>query len=198
MNTRKERLAQWARDLLSREFVIFDVETTGLDYDWDRIVQIGVIDHTGKVLLDTLIKPCVHIPPEATQIHGITNEMVKDAPTFGEIHPSLFEALNYRVWVCYNLDFDRGFLVEECARHNLRPPLPSLWADTDPAQRREMYCAMSAYAAFWGEQRWSGGYKWQRLTDACAQQGIEVNGAHSAVGDCLMTLALLNKMAGVE
>ena len=56
---------------------------------------------------------------------------------------------------------------------------------------------MEPYAHHWGE--WSdyhGCYKWQRLTSACIQQGIEIEDAHSAIGDCRMTLALIRKLAG--
>lgn len=195
MNTRKLEISRWANEMLTREFVVFDFETTGLDTQNDRIVQVGIIDHTGKTLVDTLVNPCVHIPPEATHVHGITNAQVADAPTYGDVYPALFEALDDKVWVAYNIRFDEDFLVAECSRNWVTLPKPP----KEPAPRdmfTQSYCAMNRYAAYWGERRYGGGYRWQRLTDACYQQGIQVNGAHSALGDCLLTLELIRKMAG--
>lgn len=57
----------------SDNFVILDTETTGLD-EHDEIVEVAVIDMSGKVLLNTLVNPIQPIPYEATQIHGITND----------------------------------------------------------------------------------------------------------------------------
>lgn len=61
--------------------MILDTETTGLDYD-DKIVEIAVIDLDGNVLINTLVDPNKAIPKEATEIHGIANKMVENAPLF--------------------------------------------------------------------------------------------------------------------
>ena len=56
---------------------------------------------------------------------------------------------------------------------------------------------MLQYAKFWGEwDDYRGNYKWQKLIHAARQQGIEVQNAHRALGDCLMTLAVMKKMYG--
>ena len=60
-------------------WVILDTETTGLDNTAEAI-QIGVLAPDGNVLLNTLVNPICHIPENVTHIHGITNEMVEDAP----------------------------------------------------------------------------------------------------------------------
>jgi DNA polymerase-3 subunit epsilon len=177
--------ARWARDLLQTEFVILDGETTGLDAD-DEFVQIGVVSSAGEVLLDTLIKPTKTISPGAARIHGITAAMVADAPDFRAIFSQLREVLERRQIVAYNVDFDARILVQTCYRYRLDE------IDTPPWQ-----CAMQQYARYHGH--WNPQYrsfKWVRLTDACAIEGIAAGGAHTAAGDCLMTLKLIQTMAG--
>jgi DNA polymerase-3 subunit epsilon len=76
-----------AREQLSqKDWAILDTETTGL-YDAE-IVKIAIINYLGEILLDTLIKPSILIPAEVTDIHGISDAMVADAPTFPEVYPT--------------------------------------------------------------------------------------------------------------
>ena len=93
---------EWAKEVLAQKdnWVILDTETTGL-YDAE-IVQIGIIDLEGKVVFDSLVKPTIPIPPDAIDIHGISNEMVELAPTFPEIYPRLVESLE-------NKEMKKGF-----------------------------------------------------------------------------------------
>ena len=72
---------------LDRPLVVFDLETTGLFPKRDRIVELGAI----KVMPDGteeercwLLNPTVHIPDEASSVHGITDDAVKDCPTFAD------------------------------------------------------------------------------------------------------------------
>ena len=77
--------AEWARRILKDdEEMILDTETTGLGSD-ARICQIAAIDLHSNVLIDTLVNPECPIPADATAIHGITDEMVKDAPTLFDL-----------------------------------------------------------------------------------------------------------------
>ncbi|MEG4830898.1 3'-5' exonuclease [Microcoleus sp. F8-D3] len=85
----------WAIEQLSqKDWVILDTETTGL-YDAE-IVEIAIIDRLGEMLLDTLIKPTISIPAEAAYLHGITDEIVADAPSFPEVYPRIVEVLKYK------------------------------------------------------------------------------------------------------
>jgi len=78
---RREAISRQARAWLGVNALILDTETTGLD-EHAEIVEIAVIDCTGAVLLDTLVRPAGPIPAEAVEIHGITNEMVVQIPFF--------------------------------------------------------------------------------------------------------------------
>lgn len=188
----KRAAAQWARELLQGEFVILDIETTGLNEDRkDEPVQISIIDQNGMVLLDTLVKPSFSIPADATGIHGITDEMVKDAPPFGEIRDRLIDIFRGKPLVIYNADYDKQILL------NAHASLDGLFA---PAAASAHHCAMMQYAQFYGAWNdYHGNYRWQALGNACQQQSIQFFGTvHSAIGDCQATLALIKKMAEFE
>ena len=91
----KQKAAQWARDLLKSEFVIFDTETTGFEAD-DEIIQIGIVDQTGATVLERLIKPTK--PVLNSMYHGITDDMLKDAPGFPEVYEQIKRALEAKQW----------------------------------------------------------------------------------------------------
>lgn len=180
----RQQAARWARKLLAGEFVIFDGETTGLD-PHDEFVQVGVVDHTGAVLVDALIQPQARINPKAQAVHGFSAADLVDAPPFTEVFPALRDALHDRTVVAYNADFDSRILFQACRRYDLRDVQVASWQ-----------CAMKRYAGYLG--RWNPRYnsfKWVSLTEACDIEGITVSDAHTAAGDCLLTLELLKAMA---
>lgn len=190
----------WAKELLQRsDWVILDTETTGLG-NFDQIVQIGVLSPSGEVLLDTLTKPSIPIPDEATRIHGITNQMVANAPDFSQIWPKLVELTQDKVVVVYNATYDWRMVKQSIAA---ALDIDHFTFDGDEkvggmmlTVGKDWACAMSRYAEFWGE--WSSyhqSYTWQKLTNACRQQGLKIEDAHSAIGDCRMTLALIKAVS---
>lgn len=111
---------------LTRPLVFLDLETTGTDIAVDRIVEISVL----KIFPDLseesrtrLINPGRHIPPEATAVHGISDEDVKDQSCFRDYARSLFEFLSGCDLAGYNSNsFDIPFLAEEFARCGLEFP----------------------------------------------------------------------------
>lgn len=178
---------EWARKLLSDDFVILDTETTGLGV-FDQVVQVAVIDKTGQVLLDTLVKPTRPIPRIASGIHGITDATVATAPNFGQMYDALLMAIGGKRVAIYNAPFDVGMLFQSEA---LFHEADQSWATID----REGWQALAVwedvmlpYAAYCGD--WSdyhGNYRYQKLP----------GGDHSALGDARATLRLLKRMAGV-
>ncbi len=105
---------------LKRPIVFFDLETTGVDTSRDRIVEISMIkvnpDGSEEVKTRRL-NPEMPIPPESTAVHGITDEDVKDCPTFARIAKSLEEFLQGCDFGGFNSNrFDLPVLVEEFLR----------------------------------------------------------------------------------
>lgn len=105
---------------LTRPLVFFDLETTGIDLYQDRIVQIGAIQllpNGEKKEWEWLINPAIPIPKEAYDIHGITNDMVRDKPTFGELSDTLSTLFFDTDLGGYNVrNFDIPMLVNEFNR----------------------------------------------------------------------------------
>jgi DNA polymerase-3 subunit epsilon len=105
---------------LTRPLAIIDLETTGVNLGTDRIVEIAIVKimQDGKKLIKRkLINPEMAIPPASTDIHGITNEMVRDAPTFRQVGNELKQFLDNCDLAGYNSNrFDIPMLVEEFLR----------------------------------------------------------------------------------
>src|SRR5262245_49882605 len=107
---------------------VVDLETTGLYAGGDRIIELAVvrIDPAGepRLAIDTLVNP--RRPVAATEIHGITDADVADAPTFEQIADALASALNGCVLASYNVYFDARFIQAEWAALGLRRLPPHL------------------------------------------------------------------------
>ena len=100
-------------------FVVVDVETTGMSPIADRITEIAMIKvRGGKVIdeLSTLINPLVTIPAFITDITGIDNVTVHDAPTAREVVPYVKEFLNDAVFAAHNAAFDWAFVSNTARR----------------------------------------------------------------------------------
>ncbi|MDD3118687.1 MAG: 3'-5' exonuclease [Victivallales bacterium] len=100
-------------------FTIFDMETTGLSPSRDRIVELAAIriDRDGvETRFQSLVNPGRRIPPAATRIHHITDDMVAVAPTFRTMIPEFMTLARDSTLVAHNARFDLGFLQEGLSR----------------------------------------------------------------------------------
>ncbi|MGD1981043.1 MAG: 3'-5' exonuclease, partial [Flavobacteriaceae bacterium] len=108
---------------LNKPLCFFDLETTGTDISKDRIVEIAVLklhpDGT-KETLELRVNPEMPIPPEVSAVHGITNEMVADAPTFKQQSQKVYGFIKGCDLAGFNSDrFDIPLLVEELLRSEI-------------------------------------------------------------------------------
>ena len=191
---RREAISRQARAWLEANALILDTETTGLGDDAE-VVELALVDCAGAVLLDTLVRPSGPVPAEAAAIHGITDAMLAEAPTWSEVHDRFCDLVEGRQVVIYNQEFDVRVIGQTARRYGLPAP-QGFDLVLDPGR---IHCAMQAYARFHGE--WNaekGQYRWQKLSAAAAQQGVTVTNAHRALGDCLMTLGVVRAMASTE
>lgn len=161
---------------LVRPLCVFDLETTGLQITKDRIVQIAII----KLLPDgtqeefnALVNPEQVIPEEITAIHGISNEMIKNAPTFKEIAPQVIDFIGNADLAGYNSNkFDIPVLSEELLRCEIAFDLGA----------RHFVDVQNIF------------HKMEQRTLAAAYQfycGKTISNAHNALYDTLATLEVL-------
>lgn len=106
-------------------FVAFDTETSGAFPVGYEIVEMGAVKWKNGQIIDrfqALIKPTVPMGEEVIKIHGITNEMVADAPSMNEVLPKFMEFLGDAVIIAHHAPFDLGFLVYELERAGMKVP----------------------------------------------------------------------------
>ena len=101
------------KELTDKTYVVFDLETTGLDVLNNGITEIGAVKISGGKISEqftTLICPEYPITAEISAITGITPDMVKDAPKIEEVLPDFLKFTEYTTIVAHNAPFDTGFI----------------------------------------------------------------------------------------
>ncbi|MGV0910876.1 DNA polymerase III subunit epsilon [Martelella sp. FOR1707] len=122
--------------------IIFDTETTGMDKNDDRIIEIGaveLIDHfpTGRTFHVYINADGKTVHPEALQVHGITDEFLQDKPKFSEIADDLLAFFDGARWIAHNASFDMGFINVELGRLGKGPIADEMVLDTLALARRK-------------------------------------------------------------
>ena len=103
-------------------FVVTDIETSGLCFDSDEIIEIGAVKILNNEVVgrfSCLIKPKKPIPANITNLTGITNEMLQTAQPIELVLPSFMQFLGDSIFVAHNADFDSGFIRREANRLGL-------------------------------------------------------------------------------
>lgn len=151
--------------------VVVDLETTGLDRQWDEIIEVGAIKVIDGKIVDTfstLVKPSIPIDSFITELTGITNEMLADAPSIGSVMPSLLDFVGDNVILGHNVTFDLSFL-----RNNSNQEFEPDFIDTLRLCRK-LYKDMQHHT----------------LTDMVERFGFKREHAHRSIDDCDATLKL--------
>ena len=161
-------------------FSIIDIETTGNSYKYGKITEIAIYQHNGQRVTEsfsTLINPEIDIPFFITELTGIDNNMIKDAPRFFEVARKIVELTQGRIFVAHNVSFDYKFIQEEFAR---------LGYD----YKRKTMCTVQL------SRRLLPGHRSYSLGRLCSKLGIEINDRHRATGDALATVKLFEILLG--
>ena len=170
-----------ATDPLSGYRVLgFDLETTGFNPKSQRIVQYALVgcEADGRAIqLEELVNPKIRIPPETTNVHGIRDQDVRNAPEFKECVHEISTMMEGAVIVGHNVDrFDWPFLRAEFLRAGQPMPKPLAILDTLKIARRLKIPPS------------------HNLGTLCGRFGITLENAHTAGADAAATLLLLHKM----
>lgn len=172
-----------------RRYVVIDVETTGLNpFDGDRIIQYAAIDITeiaksggdGNFQANgrgSTINPERPIPAEATKIHGIKDDDVKDSPAFKEHAKELAEFIGDAVVVGHNVSFDLSFINAEMIRAGLEP------------LNNDSYCTLQNSRILLREKGYNGPFSLVALRKLL---DINTGSAHDAEADAKATIHLFN------
>jgi DNA polymerase-3 subunit epsilon len=115
--TREEAVAV-AREVISRQPIYLDTETTGLNVS-DEIIEIAIIDHTGSLKLQSLVRPTIPIPMSSTRIHGISDSMVRQSPFWNSLWPEVKGLLQDHIICSYNADFDKRMMQQSHRKFKL-------------------------------------------------------------------------------
>lgn len=169
-------------------WLCIDCETTGLDPAKDRIVELGAVESPGRcqtLRRDIwLVNPGIPIPPEATAVHGITDEMVREAPPLADVvAPLLRLVARADVLVGYHWPFDASFLAAWVGR---------AWLDAikgKPIIDPLVVARLDDVGRFWCGQ---GQHK---LGAVAERLGVRISAdAHRVAANCEMTLGVLQKL----
>jgi DNA polymerase-3 subunit epsilon len=178
----KNKSSAWARERLEDpSTVIIDCETTGiLQRDpTTEIVQLSITNSKGRPLFSMLIKPAQPMTEQLVNIHGISNEMVKDCPTFPQVARMVAFVLEGKHVISYNMDFDWKLLMHMFGKYQINKP-----------KIAGASCAMDKYSEWVGEWNSSKqGIRWQKLPNLSGMP------AHDALADCLSTIKVIEMMA---
>ncbi len=183
----KQIIIQKAREILSKEPVFLDTETTGLG-PFDEIIEIALVNHKGNIIFQSLVHPSISIPMEATWINNITNEMVQNAPSWQQIWPDIEPLLNGKIVAIYNSEFDVRLMAQTHRMFQME------WKKTFTP-----VCLMKLYAAYLGDwNSYRNDFRYVTLEKAGQQCGIQIPNSHRAIDDTLLTYELLKYLASLE
>jgi DNA polymerase-3 subunit epsilon len=165
--------APWA----ALPIALVDVETTGKDASVDRVVEVGIVLSRGGEIVERrswLVNPGRPIPKEASDVHKITDDDVKDAPAFAAVAAEVAAALEGCLPAAYNAAFDKAFLTNELARAGFTVRRDVEWVDP----------------LVWARELQQG-EKSRALGDVAARLGIALDNAHRAIDDAEAALKVL-------
>lgn len=165
-----------------KKYIVFDIETTGLDFKKNQITEIAALKIENNKIVDkfeTLINPDVKIPVEITELTGISNKMILEKPKIHEVLPNFLNFIKNDVLIAHNANFDLNFLNFNLNKH-FNNTLKNKNICTIALARKIIYSIPSC-----------------RLSSLCNYFDIENKNAHRAMGDAYATTRLFMKFQGI-
>jgi len=159
-------------------YCIVDIETTGNGYTGSKITEISIFKHDGEKVIDeftSLINPECNIPPFITNLTGITNAMVSNAPKFYELAKQIDTITKDAIFVAHSVNFDYSIIKGE---------FKALGFDF----KRKKLCTIRL------SRKLIPGLKSYSLGALCSTQNIEIKNRHRARGDAEATTILFEKL----
>ncbi|WP_405564956.1 exonuclease domain-containing protein [Polaribacter sp. Asnod6-C07] len=159
-------------------YTVVDIETTGNGYKGQKITEISIFVFDGKVVVDeftSLVNPEQNIPSFITNLTGITNAMVRNAPKFYEIAKKVAEITEDTIFVAHNVNFDYNIIQAE---------FKSLGFDF----KRKKLCTVRL------SRKIIPGLNSYSLGNICTDENIPINGRHRAKGDAEATTELFRRL----
>jgi DNA polymerase-3 subunit epsilon len=165
-------------------FAIVDIETCGPKYAYERgrIIDICILVHDGLQVVDkfsTLINPECHISSFYTQLSGISNEMVRNAPRFHEVAKDILSYTEGKLFVAHNVSFDYNFIKDE-------------FAGLGYTFKRDTLCTVRL------SRKLIPGHKSYSLGKLCDALQIPIYDRHRAEGDAVATAVLFDRLLQVK
>ncbi|HON15310.1 MAG TPA: exonuclease domain-containing protein [Spirochaetota bacterium] len=171
--------------LLTINFCAVDLETTGVNPAFDKIVEIGAVKFNlagDKEEFHTLINPKVHIPYNVVRIHGITDEMVCNSPSIEDVVFSFYDFIKDSVLVVHNPSFDLSFIDLVFKKQGIASR--RLWGLDTVRLARKFFCELPNH----------------KLTTLASYLGIDCRN-HRALDDaivCMMVFLEVVKRSGLD
>ena len=159
-------------------YAVIDIETTGGSPVSEKITEIAIYIYNGEKIIDkfiSLINPEKKIPYYITQLTGISNAMVADAPKFYEVAKQIIEITQDKIFVAHNVNFDYNFIKQEFKHLGYE-------------YIREKLCTVNL------SSKVITGQKSYSLGKLCKEINIEIEGRHRAAGDALATVKLFQHL----
>lgn len=168
-------------DIEKQKFVCIDCETTGLDVQQDRILEVAVMCFDANqvyVQMEWLVNPECIIPETSIAIHHITPEMVKDKPTIVEILPNILQLIDNHIIVGHGVGFDIDILAIAAERHGIPCKI-----------RQNLYLDTLRMARLYGESPINS------LEHLRKHFNIPLEGAHRAMSDVIVNKEVFKWLA---
>jgi DNA polymerase-3 subunit epsilon len=179
----RRNVIEWAKEMLAQDECLVVSIAIASD-NKPEIIEVAVIDSIGNVLLNTLVRPTMPIPSEATARYGITDKDMDVAPAFPEVYGHLMSLVSKRMVIAYNAKETEQALQYTTELYQLNK-IDVYWQS-----------ALEAFAAFYGE--WSPDtedFEVHPLERACITFEIDCTSLQESINSCQATLALIEALA---